>query len=185
MRAHRWRVSKLGPITKIDGQGVWYAKEFTFPELSATTETVQGAGIDYKYAGQTQFGPASLVLYDASISEGTSLLLLLTDWVRKVHATDVTTAGRSSVVGRVAIANEYKDRSIFEMTSNTGSKLYSITLHGSWPSKLTHSVLNYSSSEICDVNLELTYDWYTSSGTGGGRNDSPITQDKSAGKAGK
>lgn len=177
VRSHRWVIEKLGPIDEKDGlgggnhhtYGAWYAKSFGFPDQSSKIESAQGAGIEYKFAGNTEFSNATVVFYDTIIKGDTSTRILLERW-----CSDVRGGTEEGVFNSVGLADVYKDTSVFSMRDGSGSPIFTITLVNSWPQKISHSELSYVDSEISEVTVELVFDWYTTSEQQGGASG-PVT----------
>jgi len=169
VRSHRWKIKKFGPLGNDPlglGPAVWYAKSFGFPEVSSKVIEVEGAAISYKYAGRVTYSTANVTFYDMITPAGTSYGDFIDKWFALVHGDSST--GETSFTN-VGMADDYKHLSTFELEAATDSdsiSAFEISLHNSWPSKVSHTELDYSNSNIGEVSVELTFDWFTSKNIG-------------------
>lgn len=162
LRAHRWLIEKLGPVSV---SRLIFAKTLVLPGFSVEEEIALGAATKYKFAKMVNWDDVSLSFYDvvefgtATPSETTgaspfinSIFSQLLFWQRKIYTPE----------GGIGSPNTYKESSIFTLTDGNGNKISPIFhLHGSWPKAITHSPLSYESSDIKLVDVVLSYDFTT------------------------
>lgn len=145
-RTHRWRVQKLGPIRAESDPALFLAKELQLPNFSVDQDTVTGASLVYKYAKNINFEDVTISFYDTE-----DIISELKGWRDTIWTPEEGLRESGS----------YKDTSIFLLLDGSGETLRTFTLINSWPKKISHGPLSYTSSDIKYVQVTLAYDWAT------------------------
>lgn len=56
-------------------------------------------------------------------------------------------------------SDDIKSDVIIEMLNGGGATVWTYTLRGAWPIKITSSSLSYKSSDLAEISVQLHYDW--------------------------
>lgn len=146
LRAHRWVITKLGPISQTTLQ---VARDVNLPQMRIERQEVLGGLIWYRFAKSVKFEDVEVVFYDTS-----GVLKDVEAWKALVWTPE----------SGIQQHTTYKKDCIFSLAS--GGIKETITLKYAWPAAISHSRLSYTNSEIKQVNLILAYDWAESTSSG-------------------
>jgi len=139
-RQHRWKITQLGPITS----SLDVARDLQLPNFNVEREKVWGASVAYKYAKGVDWEDVTVAFYDLFDIYGRLETWKKTVWdpAKGLHP-----------------AGDYKAVSVFKLLDARGTPQQTHTLINSWPVKITHGPLSYTSSEIKYTQVTLSYDW--------------------------
>jgi len=142
LRSNRWVVQQLGPIT--DTFSLKLAKDLQLPNFNVTQETHTGGSLVYKYAKEINYQDVTISFYDFQ-----GFINTLDEWRKMIWTPE----------DGLKDAGTYKAESKFQLLKGDGEVVHTYVLKNSWPKKIGHGQLSYSSSEIKYVQVILAYDW--------------------------
>lgn len=148
-RAHRWRIEKLGvPILNqiLFEKSRLYAHTLELPSLSFEDEKVDGASLKYKFPKRAVWDNVSVSFYDVH-----GLHIGLREWQLEMWTPEEG----------LRPANEFKRSAKFTLTDGKGEVKQTYTLVGCYPTKISHSELSASSSEIKLIYITYAFDYAT------------------------
>tara|TARA_R110000751_G_scaffold92334_2_gene180760 strand:+ start:2074 stop:2655 length:582 start_codon:yes stop_codon:yes gene_type:complete len=147
---YTWKIDQLlGEISNQTTNRV-HAKDVSLPALNVSLERYVASSLEYKFAKHVSFDDVKITFYDA-----VGLYKKLRKWRESVYTWQEG----------VRTAEEYKKYSSIEIYDPTwedagvNSDAYRYDLIGSWPSKIRHGDLTYTSSDVKVVEVTLTYDY--------------------------
>jgi len=140
LRQHRWEITQLGPVTS----SLDVARDLQLPNFNVEREKVWGANSTYKYAKGVDWEDVTVAFYDLFDIYGRLKKWMDTVWTPEqgLHP-----------------AGDYKMESFFKMLDSRGAVIQTFKLVNSWPVKVSHGPLSYTSSEIKYTQVTLSYDW--------------------------
>lgn len=162
-RAHRWKIQQLvvGAKSLITEANLVYVKSITLPAFNVEEEIIKGGSISYKFAKGINWEDVTVVFYDV---EG------ILEQIEKIRQLVWTPDS-----GLMA-ANDYKGITEFWLTNGDGDPTRKFFLENSWVKNISHSDLTYTSSDIKEVTLVISYDWAREE-PGDGRKEYDYTKD--------
>lgn len=148
LRAHRWIIQKLGNTFVGDATKLLFvAQSFTPPNRTIEPREIQGGQLVYKFAEKVNWDDVVVSFYDVR-----DMLPKLEEWHDTVYTNEDGIKVHSSGGG-------YKQESIFTLLSGQGIPVREHKLHGSWPKRIEHAEMSYTSSELKLVTVTIAYDW--------------------------
>lgn len=122
-----------------------YLKDVTLPDITFDVDEVKGSSLKYKYAKEPNFSDVKISFYDTdglydALNQMRKLIWNQQEGMRP--------------------ANEYKKETrIMACFADDITAAYEWILYGCWMKGLSSSPLTYTSSDMHNVNVVLTYDW--------------------------
>jgi len=164
-RAFRWRLIQTVGVT-LD-QNI-YAKSLTPPSYTVAIESVDGASIEYKFAGKVSWEDVTITFYDV---HG-----LMSELYKMHDSVWLPSAG-------LQVASKYMGETIFELSDGAGGSSGEWTLKNSWVKSISHSDLDYSDNNLKTVSIVVAYTWAefksgASEAYGGSASDYPASYRK-------
>lgn len=142
--SYTWQVLEL--VGNYEYMMITTIRDISLPTFRVTTETQQGASLEYKFAKNVSYEDVKVTFYDT-----VGLLEKVKEWRKTVWTPQEG----------LKVANDYKKRSrinVFTPEWNQNDS-QNFTLHGSWPSVIRHGELTYTKSDVKIVEVTITYDW--------------------------
>lgn len=149
-REHRWRIVQLGPID-FDNER-FLAESVLFPNVDIQQQEINASLLTYKFAKNVRWDDVTITLYDTqSLYQSLEL-----QWLNKVFT---NIAGIRSHAA--PMQSGYKQDTILELLDGDGRVLpgQTFTLKGSWPRRISHGNISFSSSAIKLLTLTIAYDF--------------------------
>jgi len=128
------------------GIAEWYVSTAERPKLKIDETEIQYLNGSTWVAGRAVWEPITVVLRDPI---GPSATQATIEWVRLCY---------ESVTNRSGYATGYKRNVDLEMLDPTGVPVQRWVLQGTWISNADYGNLDYSSSDIADITLNLRFD---------------------------
>ena len=142
---NRWKVTFAGGA--LDANTTANATDITRPSVVFDEIEVHRGESKAYFAGKPTFDPVTID-FDDSLDNATA------DAIYAQVATQFDTSS-------LAVAKDgsvYKFTTVLELTDGTGTVLETITLYGSWVSKMTPDQLSYSESAGAKISMDIRYD---------------------------
>lgn len=147
VRAHRWRVQ----IPTLRGQDLleFYAQSCDRP-ISDSDRITLHHGINEIYMpGKYRWQPVVIKFYDVITSAGRMSDYLYRWWSQATYDID-----RHRIVN-----NSNLKREVFiDLENGRGNAIVRYILYGAWPQKISPSNLDYTSNDVAQVAVTLSYD---------------------------
>ena len=134
-------------IWYIDGIPSFLVKAANRPRVQFETITLDHINVKRFLKGKATWQPVELTLYDPIVPSGAQSVI---EWIRLSH---------ESVTGRDGYADFYKKDVTFNMLGPTGDIVEEWNLKGAFISQANWNTLEYNSSEVADITVQLTYDY--------------------------
>jgi hypothetical protein len=134
-------------IWYIDGIPSFLVKAANRPSVQFETITLDHINVKRFLKGKATWQPVELTLYDPIVPSGAQSVI---EWIRLSH---------ESVTGRDGYADFYKKDVTFNMLGPTGDIVEEWNLKGAFISQANWNALEYNSSEVADIAVQLTYDY--------------------------
>ena len=134
-------------IWYIDGIPSFLVKAANRPSVQFETITLDHINVKRFLKGKATWQPVELTLYDPIVPSGAQSVI---EWIRLSH---------ESVTGRDGYADFYKKDVTFNMLGPTGDIVEEWNLKGAFISQANSNTLEYNSSEVADITVQLTYDY--------------------------
>jgi len=134
-------------IWYIDGIPSFLVKAANRPSVQFETITLDHINVKRFLKGKATWQPVELTLYDPIVPSGAQSVI---EWIRLSH---------ESVTGRDGYADFYKKDVTFNMLGPTGDIVEEWNLKGAFISQANWNALEYNSSEVADIVVQLTYDY--------------------------
>lgn len=134
-------------IWYIDGIPSFLVKAANRPSVQFETITLDHINVKRFLKGKATWQPVELTLYDPIVPSGAQSVI---EWIRLSH---------ESVTGRDGYADFYKKDVTFNMLGPTGDIVEEWNLKGAFISSANWNSLEYTSNEVADITVQLTYDY--------------------------
>jgi hypothetical protein len=148
-RVHRWYINNLGIPASIVGSDNsskfrLYAHSLELPSISFEEELVNGASLKYKFPKRVLWDPVTVSFYDVF-----GIHKKFEKWRQAIWTPEEG----------IKLANDFKGEAEFILTNGKGEDKQFYTLIGCYPSKISHSELTYTSSDIKLLRVTYSFDY--------------------------
>jgi hypothetical protein len=140
-RLHRWRFTAVnGLIDRI----LIYAFKADRPKPTIDPITIHRQQEEIYFPGKIKWDPVNISFYESENQPDTAIQLA--KWIKAV------------LDWKNGLGQDRRSDAELEMLSGQDSPTYKITMKRAWPSSITPDELDYSSSEISKITVQMRYD---------------------------
>tara|TARA_R110000796_G_scaffold82592_1_gene180964 strand:- start:2069 stop:2557 length:489 start_codon:yes stop_codon:yes gene_type:complete len=134
-------------IMYIDGIPSFICNKVSRPDITFEEVKIDHMNTYRKLLGKADWADVTVSLYDPIVPSGAQAVM---EWVRLAY---------ESVTGRSGYSDFYKKDVTFNVLGPVGDKVEEWTLKGAMPKVSAFSDLDWSSTEVANIELTLSYDY--------------------------
>lgn len=154
-RGFRFTV-QIGNI-KDNGGVMWYAKTVDKPSFEISNTEHNYLNHKFNFPGRTTWSPVTVKLVDPTNPD---MAATFTDIITAAGYHPPTDTGDTTSMQK-ALANAALGTVVITQIDSDGNSLEKWTLWNSWISKVAYGSLDYSSDDLTEMEVVITYDWAT------------------------
>ena len=134
-------------VMEIDSIPSYLVKAANRPTIQFETITLDHINVKRKLQGKADWQDLTITLYDPIVPSAAQKVM---DWIR---------LGHESITGRRGYADFYKKDITFYLLGPVGDKIEQWTLKGAFIQQANFGELDFSSNEVANIELTLSYDY--------------------------